>query len=56
MEVYLFLVGEPGEGGYIVDDAVREVWGAADEEDGVWIDKAGYRWRVDFVGGCWAGY
>lgn len=40
--------GEPGEGGDVVDDAVREVGGGADEEDGVAVDQPGYR------GGCYA--
>ena len=39
------------KGGDIVDNTVREVWGAADEEDGIWIYKSRDGGCVDFVGG-----
>jgi hypothetical protein len=52
----LALYGELGEGGYIVDDAVGEVGGGADEEDGIAVDEAGDAWDVDLVGRGGAGY
>lgn len=51
-----FTHGEAGERRDVVDDAVREVGGRADEEDGVRGDEAGDGADVDLVGGRGAGY
>lgn len=47
--------GEFGEGGDVVDDAVGEVGGRADEEDGIAVDEARDAARVDLVGRGGAG-
>ena len=45
---------EPREGGDVVNDAVREVGGGADEEDGVAIYKTRDGGDVDLVAWGWA--
>ena len=47
--------GEGGEGGDVVDDAVGEVGGGADEEDRVAVYKAGDAGCLGAVGRCGAG-
>jgi len=42
-----------GQGGDIIDDAMGEVRGAADQEDRVGIDEAADSCDVDFICGCW---
>ena len=49
------LQGEPREGGDVVRDAVREVGGRADEEDGVAVDEPGDGGEGGAVGGRRAG-
>ena len=49
-ESALFAEGEAGEGGDVVDDAVGEVGGGTDEEDGVAIYEGGHGGGVDLVG------
>ena len=39
VEGYLVADREPGEGGNVVDDAVGEIGGRTDEENGVAVDK-----------------
>lgn len=54
-ELALLAEGETGEGGNVVDDAVGEIRGGADEEDGVAVDEGGDAADVDLVLGGWAG-
>lgn len=53
MEGEEFAEGEPREGGDVVDDAVGEGGGGANEEDGVVVDEAGDAGDVHAVG--WRG-
>lgn len=55
MQGEFVLDGEFGEAGDVVDDAVGEVGGGANEEDGVWVYEAGDGAKVDLVGGRLAG-
>jgi len=45
--------GERGQGGDVIDDAVREVGRTADQENCVGVDQTADGGDVDFVRGCW---